>query len=58
MISFSLTFNVVFSTYVEVILQMAYETTEQLCILHVCGGDPMQALQKELVKQYSPRRWR
>ena len=30
----------VFSTCVEVILQMAYETTEQLCILHVCGGDP------------------
>ena len=37
---------------------MAYETTEQLCILHVCGGDPELADKLEAQNQYSPRVWR
>ena len=32
--------NMVFSTYVEVILDHDNRTSNSSCILHVCGGDP------------------
>ena len=48
----------VFSTYVEVILQEQKETTENNSILHVCGGDPVDAQATEAPKAYSPRMWR
>ena len=48
----------VFSTYVEVILQCGPSLIMQLGILHVCGGDPVDAQATEAPKAYSPRMWR
>ena len=33
--------RIVFSTYVEVILAGSKKSVKRLCILHVCGGDPI-----------------
>ena len=48
----------VFSTYVEVIPDQQARDLEALRILHVCGGDPKDALQKLVKSMYSPRMWR
>ena len=32
--------------------------TKQLCILHVCGGDPKVEGVFDDIRQYSPRMWR
>ena len=48
----------VFSTYVEVIPMTAEQLTNYLCILHVCGGDPILEYGWNVSTQYSPRMWR
>ena len=49
---------VVFSTYVEVILNQALRCLAQQGILHVCGGDPVKGDGKPVLTTYSPRMWR
>ena len=34
--------HLVFSTYVEVILNFTIDRKRMDCILHVCGGDPVR----------------
>ena len=48
----------VFSTYVEVILKGEITWQIQLCILHVCGGDPVTIIFCMTNFMYSPRMWR
>ena len=48
----------VFSTYVEVILNMNSSRNTVFGILHVCGGDPVPVGFKTLIASYSPRMWR
>ena len=48
----------VFSTYVEVILQVQQMNYPKMSILHVCGGDPDRYELFEACKEYSPRMWR
>ena len=48
----------VFSTYVEVILEMNDIKILGRSILHVCGGDPKIAVNRNLLVMYSPRMWR
>ena len=50
--------DLVFSTCVEVIPKEHENETNQLCILHVCGGDPVGAGAFENDTTYSPRVWR
>ena len=50
--------RIVFSTYVEVILQgIAYEDYFKR-FLHVCGGDPIGINSSLCITQFSPRMWR
>ena len=51
-------FNWVFSTYVEVILVELMAFPQFMCILHVCGGDPIRKLAGSYHATYSPRMWR
>ena len=48
----------VFSTCVEVILFIYWINLHILCILHVCGGDPIVRPPTNISKLYSPRVWR
>ena len=50
--------QLVFSTYVEVIPGASITNGKILGILHVCGGDPDYLNANNLDKQYSPRMWR
>ena len=50
--------DVVFSTYVEVILSTSTSSVVQLGILHVCGGDPGRLQVSTSIDEYSPRMWR
>ena len=50
--------NLVFSTYVEVIPIFSVGRSKLLCILHVCGGDPVGHDWTCFFDQYSPRMWR
>ena len=50
--------NLVFSTYVEVILILVHTSIMWWGFLHVCGGDPMTTLTVPTVKLFSPRMWR
>ena len=50
--------NVVFSTYVEVILEPTGFQHNPWSILHVCGGDPKRVIATQTDIQYSPRMWR
>ena len=50
--------NLVFSTYVEVILVIQSATQARTRILHVCGGDPPIAYNDSKHAVYSPRMWR
>ena len=48
----------VFSTYVEVILDLFDEVGIDLSFLHVCGGDPKVDEPTKEEKEFSPRMWR
>ena len=48
----------VFSTYVEVILLGIWLVAIHNCILHVCGGDPVNYCKLVVYCLYSPRMWR
>ena len=48
----------VFSTYVEVILNKEANLHLYHRILHVCGGDPVNRAEKTFMHEYSPRMWR
>ena len=48
----------VFSTYVEVILNLKRYLPARYSILHVCGGDPSVSLEDISTSLYSPRMWR
>ena len=50
--------DMVFSTYVEVILVGRFVPHRLKCILHVCGGDPLSFFNLLLSNLYSPRMWR
>ena len=50
--------NLVFSTYVEVILFAAEFGTVCAGILHVCGGHPSRSFLTSIRIRYSPRMWR
>ena len=50
--------EVVFSTYVEVILRVLKPTGTLLCFLHVCGGDPEKVNFANYDRPFSPRMWR
>ena len=50
--------NIVFSTYVEVILFAALLIVISSGILHVCGGDPVNVVDCITTILYSPRMWR
>ena len=54
----SLSWCLVFSTYVEVILLANDQLVLQISILHVCGGHPIALLGMYFCKVYSPRMWR
>ena len=49
---------IVFSTYVEVILNSHACITISNSILHVCGGDPIPFCTQSFKSLYSPRMWR
>ena len=51
-------FDLVFSTYVEMILGQRFFASQKLCILHVCGDDPNQGSANNESLLYSPRMWR
>ena len=51
-------FDLVFSTYVEMILGQRFFASQKLCILHVCGDDPWVDDWETDIHQYSPRMWR
>ena len=48
----------VFSTCVEVIPFQFRSLYQNMCILHVCGGDPFIACFSTYIHKYSPRVWR
>ena len=48
----------VFSTYVEVIPILRKQSNTSICILHVCGGDPILQAPTAYQYLYSPRMWR
>ena len=48
----------VFSTYVEVILEMCTNPDSSLSVLHVCGGDPKFNSSLENQVGCSPRMWK
>ena len=48
----------VFSTCVEVILEICPMIFVWSCILHVCGGDPFGFMSSSPFNKYSPRVWR
>ena len=48
----------VFSTYVEVILNLCQWAELLQSILHVCGGDPKTYSYPDGFGKYSPRMWR
>ena len=48
----------VFSTYVEVILDLLINCLNTRSILHVCGGDPLLVVVSSKLTLYSPRMWR
>ena len=48
----------VFSTYVEVIRRRCLCFKGPICILHVCGGDPLYQWRPKKNRLYSPRMWR
>ena len=50
--------NIVFSTYVEVILKTSIQNRINTSILHVCGGDPIITSTSKISASYSPRMWR
>ena len=50
--------DIVFSTYVEVILFWILFSTSGSCVLHVCGGDPSFRKQGHQAVVCSPRMWR
>ena len=50
--------QVVFSTYVEVILTYIDGSYFRTSILHVCGGDPIICIRENQQYLYSPRMWR
>ena len=50
--------ELVFSTYVEVILIPSACFAAEIGILHVCGGDPINREIRADVGMYSPRMWR
>ena len=50
--------DLVFSTYVEVILMAKHDKLNLTSFLHVCGGDPdINKIRKDVLK-FSPRMWR
>ena len=51
-------FDLVFSTYVEVILTSDKNTLINLRFLHVCGGDPKDEADFIRCVAFSPRMWR
>ena len=51
-------FFIVFSTYVEMILNFSPIMTWFPCILHVCGDDPTNPILFPNSIPYSPRMWR
>ena len=51
-------YEMVFSTYVEVILIPVDGCAYSNSILHVCGGDPRLSALEDREKKYSPRMWR
>ena len=48
----------VFSTYVEMILNIIVSDIDDPGILHVCGDDPCIDVMPSDFKVYSPRMWR
>ena len=50
--------DIVFSTYVEMILNFRDLLFRNICVLHVCGDDPMQWFWRLTVHLCSPRMWR
>ena len=50
--------ELVFSTYVEVIPSLTFFLVSNVCILHVCGGDPILSSFSLALLMYSPRMWR
>ena len=48
----------VFSTYVEVIPWLTMYSLSIQCVLHVCGGDPLDSKMPEKDRECSPRMWR
>ena len=50
--------EIVFSTYVEVILYCLIWPSTSFRILHVCGGDPIMGKKLKNRFLYSPRMWR
>ena len=48
----------VFSTYVEMILNFVIEGPPVGSILHVCGDDPIWWIDMQMTLSYSPRMWR
>ena len=58
LLAYILHYQLVFSTYVEMILRKCHYTSCLSCILHVCGDDPFCFSHCEVSAQYSPRMWR
>ena len=50
--------EVVFSTYVEVILKENIDIQVGTSFLHVCGGDPSDNPDTAQFREFSPRMWR
>ena len=50
--------ELVFSTYVEVILNLTCWSCLSCRILHVCGGHPYAVAYRLILIEYSPRMWR
>ena len=48
----------VFSTYVEMILNLDGRLQNGGSILHVCGDDPIRNIKTSKEVEYSPRMWR
>ena len=48
----------VFSTYVEMILTRSQFPLTMLCVLHVCGDDPIWLQSIDMMLKCSPRMWR
>ena len=50
--------ELIFSTYVEVILGFRLTRLRAIHFLHVCGGDPQISAKNYNVNRFSPRMWR